>query len=589
MHMEKLKYRFDQIMTRGVPAQLGLLAVVSLLFVLSATIVLALCNQQFSYFGEPVQGILELYWTTLLHTLDPAAAGGDEGPWGIKIMLLMVSIGGIATMGAIIGIISAGIEEKMDELRKGRSKVVEKDHICILGWDARVPEIVNELALANEETGGKKSSAKIAILANRDIDRMEEDLDDVELRTSSLILRRGNPIDQADLAKLNIASARSIIIPAPISPTGNAEVTKTLLALSKSANQNMHHIVAELTDYEAYSIAHSVTPDANLLCAGEIVSKIIAQSVIEPGLTEVYQDLLDFAGSEFYPLFLNESHLAVGMNFKELVLSCRKQIPVGLVDQTGRLELIPDMEKVIEPGMSVIALAEDDIGLEVERADLDIPKAPVKRDTPVAQKKALILAGENKKLPIIKSYLSNKGLEVVDTAYPENMEFVPGIYDMPDVQTIILLTDEGTSTHVADATVMTSLIRLRSLNTDKNIIAEILDPKNIDLMWSARADDCIASYQLSAYALCQTAENPVLIKVIQGLLCEDNVKLKIRPVADYLEKGTFLDLTVQALARGEIALGFFPNDQDEPIINPYKSIELPVSEACRAVVLEPSP
>jgi hypothetical protein len=160
--------------------------------------------------------------------------------------------------------------------------------------------------------------------------------------------------------------------------------------------------------------------------------------------------------------------------------------------------------------------------------------------------------------------------------------------DLAQFGTIILLSDESLGTQAADAVAMTLLLRLRNMELTASIIAEILDPKNIELMWSARADDCIASYQLSAYALTQAAENPVLVRVIGRLLEEDGVRLKVRPVTGYLsQEGTFYDLTEAAMSRGEIALGYFANGIDAPLINPPKSAEVPVGAACSAVVLAP--
>jgi hypothetical protein len=579
-----LKYRFDQVMAKGMPAQLGLLALSCLVFVLASSVIIFLSGAEFSYFGVQVKGFVDLAWTTLMHTLDPAAVGGDEGPWETKLLFLGVSIGGIATMGAIIGIISAGIEEKMDELRKGRSRIVEKGHIAILGWDARVPEIVSELAIANEEVGGKKSRARIAILANRDIDQMEEDLEDVDLKTSSLILRRGDPIDQDDLAIVSIDTARSIIIPAPISPTGDAEVTKALLALSGYSNHSLHHVVAELAARESHTLAQSVAPDANLLCADEIVSRIIAQSVIEPGLTEVYQDLLDFSGSELYTFQVTDSHLAVGMTFAELVLSCPEQVPVGLIGVTGVMALPADWDEIIQPGMSVICLSGDDYGLEIEKNQaLDLHRARPKAEPELPDRSVLIFAGDSKKLPIIQARLEKRQARVKVRAYAQAELEKPVQYS-----TVILLSDESLGVQAADAVAMTLLLRLRNMELTASIIAEILDPKNIELMWSARADDCIASYQLSAYALTQAAENPVLVRVIGRLLEEDGVRLKVRPVTGYLsQEGTFYDLTEAAMAREEIALGYFANGIDAPLINPPKSAEVPVGGTCSAVVLAP--
>ncbi len=584
MIKDRLKYEFDKVMSKGVPAQLGLLALVCTAFVLVSSLAVLMASPEFTYEGSQIQNIPKLIWVCLLHTIDPGMIACTEGEWAALFIFLGVTLGGVSTVGALIGIISAGIEERMDELRKGRSKILEKGHICILGWDARVPEIVSELAIANEETGGRKSKVKIAILAGRDIDLVEEDLEDTDLRTSSLILRRGDPIDQEDLAIVNVQNARSIIIPAPISPAGDAEVTKTLLALSNYSDQSLHHVVAELRDSESHALAQSVARDAKLFCADEIVSRIISQAVIEPGLTEVYQDLLDFSGSEFYTFLVSESHLCVGMTFGELLLSCPAQVPVGLIQKSGLISLPAAWDVILEPGMTVISLAEDDTCLEIEKdMTLEVPvvsndSLPVRKDTGV-----LVFSGENKKLPIIQKHLHERNIGVEVRSYLSETAS-----DLSSFNSVILLSDASLGTQSADAVVMTLLLRLRSMELSSSVIAEILDPKNIDLMWSAKADDCIASYQLSAYALTQAAENPVLISVIQKLLDEDGVRLKVRPATEYLSKGSFRDLTLMAMSRGEIALGYFPNSTDAPLINPPKSAEVPVSEACSAVLLERS-
>ena len=40
--------------------------------------------------------------------------------------MLVVTLGGIFVVSALIGVLSAGVDSKLDELRKGRSRVLEK-------------------------------------------------------------------------------------------------------------------------------------------------------------------------------------------------------------------------------------------------------------------------------------------------------------------------------------------------------------------------------------------------------------------------------------------------------------------------------
>ncbi|MBI5829315.1 MAG: hypothetical protein HZB20_07185, partial [Chloroflexi bacterium] len=46
-------------------------------------------------------------------------------------------------ISALIGIINNGIEDKLDELRKGRSNVIESGHTVILGWSPQVFSIIS--------------------------------------------------------------------------------------------------------------------------------------------------------------------------------------------------------------------------------------------------------------------------------------------------------------------------------------------------------------------------------------------------------------------------------------------------------------
>jgi hypothetical protein len=248
------------------------------------------------------------------------------------------------------------------------------------------------------------------------------------------------------------------------------------------------------------------------------------------------------------------------------------------------MSLPAQWDTIIQPGISVICLSEDDYGLEIERnAVLELPRAKAKPERQEPARDVLVFAGQSKKLPIIQGRLEERQARVEVRQYPQ-----AELEDPVQFSTVILLSDESLGVQAADAVAMTLLLRLRNMELTASIIAEILDPKNIELMWSARADDCIASYQLSAYALTQAAENPVLVRVVRRLLEDDGVRLKVRPVTGYLsQEGTFYDLTESAMARGEIALGYFANGIDAPLINPPKSTEVPVGAACSAVVLAP--
>ncbi len=78
--------------------------------------------------------------------------------------MLLVTIAGIFVVSTLIGILSSGIEGKLDELRKGRSQVLETDHTVILNWSPSIFDIISELTIANVS----RKKPRIVIMANRD-------------------------------------------------------------------------------------------------------------------------------------------------------------------------------------------------------------------------------------------------------------------------------------------------------------------------------------------------------------------------------------------------------------------------------------
>lgn len=166
---EKLRYSFDKSMAAGPIALIGWLAVISITFICIAAVVLTLAGIKPE--GEENLSFFEAAWQSLMRTLDSGTMGGDAG-WGFRIIMLMVTLGGIFIVSSLIGVLTSGLESKMDELRKGRSFVIESDHTLILGWSSTVFTIISELVLANEN----QKAPRIVILADKDKVEMEEEI-----------------------------------------------------------------------------------------------------------------------------------------------------------------------------------------------------------------------------------------------------------------------------------------------------------------------------------------------------------------------------------------------------------------------------
>ena len=143
--MDHVRYRIDLLFSRGTSTVIvALVAATTLIVVLAATGLALLrlrINDSASY--------SEAMWQSLLRVIDPGTMAGDNG-WSLRIISALVTLAGIFLASALIGLIAVALDQKIENLRKGRSFVVEQGHTLILGWSPRIFTIVSELVIAND-------------------------------------------------------------------------------------------------------------------------------------------------------------------------------------------------------------------------------------------------------------------------------------------------------------------------------------------------------------------------------------------------------------------------------------------------------
>ena len=161
---DKLRYRFENTLSRGTIAIIGWLALLSTAIIILAALILAAMRIGQDPAGhEHPYGFFEGMWQSMLRTLDPGVVAGDSG-WQLRLLMLVVTIGGIFIVSILIGTITSGLEARLTELRKGRSRVIEQKFTLILGWSSKVYSIIGELLIANEN----QKDPCIVILAERE-------------------------------------------------------------------------------------------------------------------------------------------------------------------------------------------------------------------------------------------------------------------------------------------------------------------------------------------------------------------------------------------------------------------------------------
>ncbi|HEX2742410.1 MAG TPA: TrkA C-terminal domain-containing protein, partial [Rubrobacter sp.] len=403
---DRLRYRFDNTISKGTVALIGWLFLVLLALVLASTLFVYLTGIAPDTGGHQ-PGFFETLWLDLMRTIDPGNIGGDQGSWLYLLSMLTVTAGGILVFSTLIGVIFAGIDEKLADLRKGRSFVVEQGHTVIYGWSPEVFPVVAELVKANQSRQG----ACIAVLAENDKVEMEDEIRARVGKTGNtrVVCRTGDPINIEDVEIVNPDEARSIIVLPPEGDEADSRVIKTILALTNNPNrrEEPYHIVSRIHDPENLGVARMVGRDElELVAVDDFIARITAQTCRQSGLSVVYTDLLDFGGDEIY---IPREHSLAGKTFGEALTAYEKCSVIGLRKAEGRIELNPPPDTPISEDDKLVLIAEDDSTIEgfaTQKQEIDADSIRDPRSPEPKPERNLIL-GWNDRAPTIVSELDH--------------------------------------------------------------------------------------------------------------------------------------------------------------------------------------
>ena len=308
--LQKIQYRFDNTLSSGSSAIIAWLAIISTILVIVFGAIYVITG--LSMPDSEGMGFFEAAWQALMRSVDPGTIAGDEG-WSFRLFGLLITISGIFILSTLIGVLTAGLEEKLEDLRKGRSLVLETGHTLIMGWSDKVFHIIEQLILANENL----PNARIVILAPNDKAEMEDELRAriADFKTTRVVCRSGSPLILDDIELVSPHNARSIIVLAPENEDPDTYVIKSVLALTNNPNRKAepYHIVAEIDDDANMEAASLVGQnEACYVRTSNVLAKIAAQTCRQSGLSMIYADLLDHLGDEIY---LTEEPQLVGKSY----------------------------------------------------------------------------------------------------------------------------------------------------------------------------------------------------------------------------------------------------------------------------------
>jgi ion channel POLLUX/CASTOR len=609
----KLRYRFDAALSKGPSVVISWLGVLTLGIILLSAAVLTVFRVVGVNGGKRL-GIAEAFWQSLLRVIDGGSFAADAG-WTARLIGLVVTLAGIFIAGSLIGLIANAVDQQIEELRKGRSQVLERDHTLILGWSNRVSAIVRELTIANES----QKRAAVVIVSTHDKTEMEETLRSEvgDPRTTRIVCRSGEPWLPQNLVLGNVARAKSIIV---VGDGDDAATVKVLLAVRAVTGESHAHIVAEVSDpATAASLEALLGNSLVTVNSDDIVAELTAQACRQRGLSTVFRELLDFDGDELY--FAPFPQLA-GKTYAQSQLSFERCALIGRLHD-GVVELNPPPSTVLAVGDELIGIAEDD-SVFVASAQITASVLAVEVVPPSTARRRIVISGWSElgprvldeldefldssttillmldptrvDIPAVRASVSTRNVKLEITELTEGPEVVAAAAARESFHEVIVLGyRDSMTTDQADALTLLTLLAFRQVRQNEDLgpvrmVAELLDQRHAPLAAASGADDFIVSDELTSLMLAQLSERHELIQVFKDLFDRSGASIGLRPAREYgaQRARSFADIVATASAAGHSAIGFRRAATGEVVVNPAKSVNPGLSVDDEVLVIAPS-
>ena len=599
---EYIKYKFHNTLSRGTPALLSWLGIITIGFIALASIFVKVTVE-----GKKLS-LINIIWISLTRVLDPGVIGGDTGSWPYLVVMLFITMVGVFIFSTLIGIVTTSINNSIQSLRKGRSKIFEKNHTLILGWGEKVIAIVTELVIAFNQY---QSEYSIVILGDEDKVKMEDKIRDKVGVTgnTTVICRSGISSEIGDLNLTNLNKAKSVIIVPPDEPYADIGVIKTVLALLNYPDTKKEHNMVSVANYsEDYTLLKRIAGDQiNVILSNEVVAKIISQTCRQPGLSLVYSEILSFNGKSHYKditgpwyeeasgdeiYFSNQSEI-IGKRYDKAQLSYNSSSVIGIFNSEKGVILNPHSDYLLKEGDQVIVIAQD-----ADKIDYLLNDDSIIDENLIVNKKSylepekILIINSNRLISLIITKLdkyvidgssidlfnhNNEQLEKekmninnLENASINFMSGDPTVYNelekinLMQYDHIVVLSDfinHGAMN--ADARNLITLLHARDIlrKSDRKItiVSQMMDERNRAVADQARADDFIISEKLISQYMAQISENKFLFPLFNELFTNEGAEIYFNNIKDYVKTGVktnFYTLVKAASLRNESAIGY---------------------------------
>jgi hypothetical protein len=535
-----------------------------------------------------------------------------------------LSLMGLVVFSVLISLINNTMLGRIEALRRGETPVLERNHVLVLGWNNKVFSVLRQLARL-------EPGIKVVILAPREINYMQEELRvaGIQREQMTIILRSGIPSNRSELERVALDHASSVIILSTDADDSESIKSMVLLAAKDDWPGKAPTLTSEIAHEYSYELAKIASRNRlQIVSSAKVISKVIVQTIRNPGLSIIYNELFSPAGNSIYVQQLPE---CTDVAIEDIAYRITNAIPVGITwkkQQNGNLRhavaLNPEPDYEVAADEKLVFIAHGlPVNYESTGTGCQSPLAREGESHPRVPHRVLLIGWTDMLHDILLelnahalegteiSILSNKTHEEAcqcieqreEAALPNlDLEFIEGDaanaaaygqIDLRTYQSIVVLADDRDDKGDVDTRTLRILLRLSDLRKYDKMLAhtvvELVDEANRDLIAGLGVDDVVISPGVVSAQLAQIARQDVLGPIYRELLSAGGVEISLRPAGDYVALDTdchYDDLIYAAQQKLEIALGLrLARNNGEVLLNPPRNKTWHLGESDQVIVL----
>lgn len=480
---------------------LAMILINILILIIAAFIALLIKNEYTTFIDAFVNGSIK--WM-----LTPNAILNINDPPTLLLAVIVLITGLVLFTGTIIALTTNALKDYFQSKESGKGRVYLDNHIVIINWNDKVPTLVADLLFEDDHKN------TVMILSDTDKDLAEKRIYDVLKQKSpnkhiratlDVLIKPGDPLLTQDLLSVSLNKARAIIIMNTHSHThqsrlaqSDLNIIKIILSIAQLNLTSPPPIVTEVKDYQTIEKINTMQTVVKSLstmtlipvCFDQRLGQIIAQTVIERQIEDVYLSLFSFKGAEVYRLKQT--------TFDAVLKTHTDAVPLSQIKD------------------DVFVLSENSSTIHHKAQDHITPiKLSVYPLTPKTLDPVYII-GKNQKQPFIKAAfetyeaLYNQKFDIHTSAYNTLPSVIETIKTKDSLANILLLSEAMPNVNQYDADVIDALIYIEGKipSHKTHIIVELLDPKNDSIIKNFNIENTIISNRIIALLLSKLALYP---------------------------------------------------------------------------------